>query len=253
MQLVQLKNNHIWRIPKMKSKTNIWLFMGVNLLILTLVVSLSNPSIAVAQEEQWLQYRQEREAEQIIGDIRRRSLQLKPERPQGVELPAFKCDQPFFTSWSTPMVKIGQVWPIDKSGKLWIALDRSSEKGKLDLLYIDSNANGHLNDETAITAYRTEEYYAYFGPVKVVFEGEDGPLTYHLNFMSYENGQTRMLLISSGCWYEGEITVAGQKKYACLSTTTEMVPSMINPLTTASVTGYELAERILRILFMWAI
>lgn len=101
-------------------------------------------------------------------------------------------------------------------GKLWIAVDRSAEKGRWDQLYIDSNVNGHLNDETPVKAYRTEQYYTYFGPVKVVFEGEDGPLTYHLNFSFYESGNTQRLYVSSGGWYEGDITVAGAKKYCIL-------------------------------------
>jgi hypothetical protein len=105
-----------------------------------------------------------------------------------------------------------------KNGRLWIALDRTSEQGKWDRLFIDSNGNGHLDDEDAVTAYRTEQYYTYFGPVKIVFEGEDGPISYHLNFRFYDyNEQNRRLYIYSGGWYEGEITVAGEKKYCVLT------------------------------------
>jgi len=183
----------------MKGKTYIWLVLVITLLILT--------SAASAQDEQWLQYHSEQEAMQIIGNITRSNLRLTSEKPQGVELPDFKTEEPFFASWSTPMFA---------DGKLWIAVDRSAEKGRWDQLYIDSNVNGHLNDETSVKAYRTSQYYTYFGPVKVVFEGEDGPLTYHLNFMFYENEETRRLYVSPGCWYEGDITVAGAKKYCML-------------------------------------
>jgi hypothetical protein len=182
----------------MKRKTDIWLAVMITLLL---------TSAASAQDEQWLQYHSEREAMQIVGDMTRSNLRLTSEKPQGVELPDFKTEEPFFTSWSTPMVA---------DGKLWIAVDRSAEKGRWDQLYIDSNINGHLNDETAVNAHRTDQYYTYFGPVKVVFEGEDGPLTYHLNFMFYENGETRRLYASPGGWYEGDITVAGAKKYCML-------------------------------------
>ena len=104
-----------------------------------------------------------------------------------------------------------------KSGRLWIALDRTSEQGKWDRLFIDSNGNGHLDDEDAVTAYRTEQRYTYFGPVKIVFEREDGPISYHLNFRFYDyNERNRRLYIYSGGWYEGEVTVAGQKKYCVL-------------------------------------
>lgn len=183
----------------MKGKTYICLAVWITILILT--------SAAGAQDEQWLQYHSEREAMQIVGDMTRSNLKLTSEKPQGVELPDFKTEEPFFTSWSTPMVD---------SGRLWIAVDRSAEKGRWDQLYIDSNVNGHLNDETAIKAYRTERSYTYFGPVKVVFEGEDGPLTYHLNFMFRESGETRQLYVSPGGWYEGDITVEGAKKYCML-------------------------------------
>ncbi len=183
----------------MGDKTYILLTVGISLLVLT--------PPAGAQDEQWLQYHSEREAERIIGDMTRSNLKLTSEKPQSIELPDFKCEEPFFTNWSTPMVAGGQ---------LWIAVDRTTEKGRWDQLYIDSNVNGHLNDETAVTAYRTDQYYTYFGPVKVVFEGEDGPLTYHLDFSFYENGDTQRLYVCSGGWYEGDITVAGAKKYCML-------------------------------------
>jgi hypothetical protein len=104
-----------------------------------------------------------------------------------------------------------------ETGYLWISLDRTHAQGQWDRLFIDSNGNGHLNDQTAITAYRTDQYYTYFGPVKVVFEGEDGPVTYHLNFQFYNrNERSRGLYVYSGGWYEGDITVAGAKKHCTL-------------------------------------
>ena len=182
-----------------------------NSLRLALVISLIMaflPLVAGAQDEQWLQYRSSREAMQIIGGVRGLILEVTSEEPQGVELPEFKCDAPFFARWSTAMVK---------AGGLWIAFDRASAYGQYDLLYIDSNGNGHLNDETAITAYRTDRYSAYFGPVKMVFEGEDGPVTYHLNFRFYNyNERNRRLYAYSGGWYEGDITVKGAKKHCTL-------------------------------------
>jgi len=183
----------------MGDKTYILLTVGISLLVLT--------SAAGAQDEQWLQYHSEREAMQIVGDMTRSNLKLTSEKPQSTELPDFKCEEPFFTNWSTPMVE---------SGQLWVALDRTAKQGRWDQLYIDSNVNGHLNDEKPVKAYRTDQYYTYFGPVKVVFEGEDGPLTYHLNFRFYEREDTQRLYVSSGGWYEGDITVAGAKKCCML-------------------------------------
>jgi hypothetical protein len=163
---------------------------------------------AFSQDEQWLQYHSERQAYRTVGDMGSTTLQSSTAKPEGIELPEFKNDDPLFFQWSSPMVE---------GGKLWIALDRTNPKGRWDRLYIDSNGDGNLNDETVITAYQTEEYYTYFGPVKVVFKGEDGPVTYHLDFrfLDYE-GRDKRLYIYSGCWYEGEITVGGQTKHCVL-------------------------------------
>ena len=183
----------------MVKRNYILLAVGISLLVLT--------TSAGAQDEQWLQYHSEREAHRIIGGMSS-SRTVTSNKPQDVKLPEFKTQQQFFLDWATPMVK---------SGRLWIALDRTSEQGKWDRLFIDSNGNGHLDDEDAVTAYRTDRNYTYFGPVKIVFEGEDGPISYHLNFRFLDlNEQNRRLYIYSGGWYEGEVTVAGQKKYCML-------------------------------------
>jgi hypothetical protein len=179
-----------------------YVLLAVGICLLFLITS------ARAQDEQWLQYHSEREAQRIIGNMGTLYRDITTNKPVDVNLPEFKTSQPFFAEWPTPMVK---------SGRLWIALDRSSEQGKYDRLYIDSNGNGRLDDEDAVTAYQTDQYYTYFGPVKVVFEGEDGPVTYHLNFRFLDyNEQNRRLYIYSGGWYEGEVTVGGQKKYCML-------------------------------------
>ena len=185
----------------MENRTCILLAVGISLFVLA--------STAGAQDEQWLQYHSEREAQQIMPNMGTLYKDVIPDKPSGVNLPEFKTKQQFFVEWLTPMVK---------SGRLWIALDRTSEQGKWNRLFIDSNGNGHLDDEDAVTAYQTDQYYTYFGPVKVVFEGEDGPVTYHLNFRFFDyNEQNRRLYIYSGGWYEGEVTVAGEKKYCVLT------------------------------------
>jgi hypothetical protein len=182
----------------MEKRSLIRLAVGFTLIILGSQVS--------AQQEQWLQYHSSREANQILGGVALQTLTLSAEKPEGVKLPQFKNQNQFFAKWPTPMVK---------SGFLWIALDRTHEQGPYDLLYIDSNGDGQLEDETASVAYRTDQRSAYFGPVKVIFEIEDGPVTYHLDFRSYQYADTG-LYASSGGWYEGDITVQGQKKHCVL-------------------------------------
>jgi hypothetical protein len=184
----------------MVKRNYVLLAVGIGLLFLI--------TSAGAQNEQWLQYHSEREAQRIIGSMGTLFKEITTNKPVDVNMPQFKTSQQFFAEWPTPMVK---------SGRLWIALDRSSEQGKWDRLYIDSNGNGRLDDEDAVTAYQTDQYYTFFGPVKVVFEGEEGPVTYHLNFRFFDyNEQNRRLYIYSGCWYEGEVTIDGQKKYCML-------------------------------------
>ena len=184
----------------MKKRICIQLAVGIGLLILV--------SQATAQQEQWLQYHSSREAGRVFGDSGSQTLELSTRQPAGVKLPQFKGKSQLFAKWPTPMVK---------SGRLWIALDRTHEQGPYDSLYIDSNGNGGLDDETVVASYRTSQRNAYFGPVKVIFEVEDGPVTYHLNlrFYQYGAGDNRLVALSGG-WYEGDITVGGQKKHCVL-------------------------------------
>ena len=184
----------------MRKRIYIQLAVGIGLLILV--------SQIPAQQEQWLQYHSSREAGQIFGQVCSQTIELSTQQPAGAKLPQFKGQDQLFAKWPTPMVK---------GGYLWIALDRTHKQGPYDSLYIDSNANGNLDDETAAATYRTDQRSAYFGLVKVIFEVEDGPVTYHLNFRSYQYGTAEnRLYASSGGWYEGDITVGGEKKHCVL-------------------------------------
>jgi hypothetical protein len=182
----------------MRKKLFIPIALGILLFILV--------SQVPAQQEQWLQYHSSRDAAQIFGSVGLQEIQVSSEQPTGVKLPQFKSKSQFFAKWPTPMVK---------SGFLWVALDRTHKQGPYDLLYIDSNCNGALDDETAVSAYRMDQRGAYFGPVKVIFEIEDGPVTYHLNFNQYQYAETRFYA-SAGGWYEGDITVGAEKRHCML-------------------------------------
>jgi len=162
--------------------------------------------LCAAEEVQWLGYLSSREASSIVGDMGSQGLKMSSERPEGAELPEFKEEKPFFYEWLSPMVE---------NGHLLISLDCSRAGGVHDLLYIDSNGDGNLNDEEVTEAYRTESEHSYFGPVRVTFEGEDGPISYHLNFRLCDH-HDRTLYVYPGGWYEGEITVGGEKKHCVL-------------------------------------
>ena len=160
-----------------------------------------------ASEQQWLRYYTERENRQILGNIGSRQINLSTDRPLGVELPEFITNEPLYGKWLTPMVRSGQVW---------IALDRSNNNGPYDRLFIDSNTNDNLADETVVRAYQTEQLRSNFGPVKVVFDLEDGPVAYHLNFEFSNYNNRNKFSAASGGWYEGTITIDGQKKHCML-------------------------------------
>jgi hypothetical protein len=162
-------------------------------------------SLAEAQDRQLLEYRSSREASQTIGSLSSKYLKVTDERLQDIELPELESREPLFYRWPTPMVK---------AGGLWLALDRSSASKVRDRLFIDSDGDGNLKDETAVIAYKAEPQHVYFGPAKVVFEGEDGPITYHLNFRLCDHG-SRLLRITPGGWYEGTITF-GEKERHCI-------------------------------------
>jgi hypothetical protein len=187
----------------MRNKIYIQIVAGISVLILT--------SAAGAQDEQWLQYHSEREAQRIIGDMGTSNPTVLSEKPQGVELPDFKCNDPFFARWTTPMVE---------AGGLWMAFDRQNKQGRpYDLLYIDSNVDGNLADESAIASYELDysrDRRTSFGPVTVIFKSDDGPITYHLNVQFHNYIARRYLYVRSAGWYEGTIDVAGVKKHCVL-------------------------------------
>jgi len=158
-------------------------------------------TLAAAQDVQWLQYRSAGEASAVIRDTGLQRLGAAKEKPAGVMLPAFTGAGQVFAKWSTPMVE---------AGYLWIAVDARNK------LFIDSNGNGHLNDETGSDPYRSDQDSAYFGPVKVVFQGQDGPVTYHLNIQLLDRRDGKQLYVRTAGWYEGTITIAGQKKQCML-------------------------------------
>jgi len=186
--------------PEMRSRRHITILPV--LLILSVFAARTK-----AQDEQWLQYRSSNEASQIIGNMRSLSPTPSLAKPEGVTVPDFASDQPMFQRWQTPMAE---------SGGLWMAFDRTTKHGLHDRLYIDSDGDGDLSDESPYEPYRRDTYRSYFGPVKVLFEGEDGPLTYHLNVEFYASRAWLRCYIRPAAWYEGPVVINGQKKHCVL-------------------------------------
>jgi hypothetical protein len=153
-------------------------------------------STASAQKEQWLEYHLNREGRGY------RYLDLTTNPPPDLKLPKLN-GQAYFAHWTTPM---------DPAGR-WLCLDRTKKSGLYDRLYFDSTGNGRLDDKTAVTTTRTDQYQAYFDPVRLVFKGEDGPVTYHLifRFMKFEGSEPN-LLAASGGYYSGKVDMGGKKR-----------------------------------------
>lgn len=152
-------------------------------------------------EVQWLRYRVVADFQREYSISNRISVELSSDAPQDVELPEFKTDSPFFAKWATP---------LDERGHRWIALDRSGSRGLGDLLYIDTNGDGRLDDETPHKGQRTDTYRVRFDPIAVYLDGEDGPITYHLifEFQRYDARNPRLSIGSAGC-YEGTVLIDG--------------------------------------------
>jgi len=156
--------------------------------------------LTLGQDEQWLRYRT---AEQsgLAPMARFRSVSLEGQRPDGVRLPRLSSGA-LFGRWVTPLTD---------TGFRWFAIDRTKTRGFYDLLYIDSNGDGHLDDEQPVKGLVGSEA-SRFGAVKVTLKGERGPVTYHLVILVVVNrrGQHGCYVVP-GCWYEGTIDVDGAK------------------------------------------
>lgn len=155
-----------------------------------------------AQEEQWLQYRYSREASEFVSAISSHSISYDNPPPSDLAVPADLGHDVLYAQWETPMAPEGFVW---------IALGRSRAGGTINRLVLDENGNGRLADDPVVKAYRAESQRAYFGPVKVLFNGDDGPITYHVNFKNYDIPDYQHVFISSAGWYEGTVEIAGKE------------------------------------------
>jgi hypothetical protein len=151
---------------------------------------------ALAQKEQWLDYHVDRDGRGF------RYLNLTTNPPPGVTLPKLNS-QPYFAHWETPLEKGGR----------WLCLDRTKKSGLYDRVYFDTTGNGRLDDKTPVGTSRMDQYSAYFEPVRAVFKGEDGPITYHLvlRFAQYSSGDPN-LYASSGGYYAGKVDIGGKKR-----------------------------------------
>jgi hypothetical protein len=166
----------------------------VTLVLLSLLVAATG---SLAQEMQWLQYHITRQERSL------RWLALTTNAPPNVALPTKFNATPYFAHWSTA---------LDPKGR-WLCFDRSSKSGAYDRLFIDTTGDGRLDNKLPLRPSGMTRYGGlYSEPVRLVFKGEDGPVTYHLllPFMTSDSGDAR-LLTSPGGFYSGAVDFAGKK------------------------------------------
>jgi hypothetical protein len=152
---------------------------------------------ATAQQEQWLEYHTSTSPRGY------RLLELTTNAPANVALPKLR-EGALYGFWTNGM---------ETAGGRWFCLDRPRKNSPCDRIFFDRNGDGRLDDESPVTPRQREDSMAYFDSIKVVFKGEDGPISYHLiaRFYQYEDQRTQFLL-GSGGWYEGTVTIAGKKR-----------------------------------------
>jgi hypothetical protein len=160
------------------------------------LAAMAATTTTLAQKEQWLDYHVSREGRGY------HYLTLTTNPPPNVKLPNFNST-PYFALWKTP---------LDPAGR-WLCLDRTKKSGLYDRLYLDTTGNGRLDDKTAVGTMRSDQYSAYFEPARVVFKGEDGPITYHLGlrFSQYGAGDVNCYASSAG-YYAGRVDIGGKKR-----------------------------------------
>lgn len=172
-------------------KTQRCLFLALTLLSASLA-----PGSARAQSEQWLKYIFTSEPKAY------RWIELSTNAPAGVALPQLQAVV-LYGCWTNE---------LDARGR-WFALDRSVKTGLQNRLFIDRNGDGRLADEAPLVASMRDENSATFAPVKLVFKGEDGPLSYHVIPQLYQLEKDRVqLLLGSGCCYEGTVSLGAKKQ-----------------------------------------
>ncbi len=133
------------------------------------------------------------------------------DRPLGVELANPGRGAPLWGKWRSPAVR---------GGSRWIVLVRAHARGQYDRLIMDTDGNGRLDDETVVAACASSQhsehnYLTAFGPIEVILDQSSGPPVIHLSFGFY--GNDRELCVGSVGWYEGDVSVAGEKMRCLLA------------------------------------
>jgi len=152
-----------------------------------------------------LEYRSGDPSERGISPGEREAVPLAA-LPEGVSLPPNAGVNPFFAKWETPLAK---------GGFVYLAATKNEENGLYESLFVDTNCDGKLADESPIASI--ERGPERFAPVDLVFPGQGTDLRYRIavqvrtvGYMSYPAREVTTLVVQSDCWYEGDVILDGQ-------------------------------------------
>jgi len=124
--------------------------------------------------------------------------------PEGVAIPdIFEGKRCFYSCWSTKMA------PHEK---VWIAI-LSSDDGPFDYnhLYVDTDCDYSLADESPIESYKTEGQWSLFKPVAIRLKND---LIYHIDLGFFKYKDYEGFYAGSAAWYEGSVKINNQV-YSC--------------------------------------
>jgi len=155
-----------------------------------------------------LRYRWSHKGWRLLEGKGFQSIEMSAYRPQGLKTPVLQTHGALFGKWLSSAVR---------GGYRWIMIDRMHSHGQHDRLYIDTDGDGHLNDEQALIAHRCSQpavkgYVTSFSPKQVLLNKDGESRVYHLMFCFYASGE---LCAGSAGWYEGDVMV-GATERPCL-------------------------------------
>jgi len=165
------------------------------IIILSATVLFGTSRVWSQQYRQYLEYHWERDGGNIDYRAEASVLPLDKTGPKELELPNLIPENTLFGRWISPLAP---------NGYLGLVLYQNHISGQYDTMFIDTNGDGSLKDETVIKPYFTDETGGRFGPVKVLLTADKISVSYHL-FFSWTVGEFYELRAYSGGWYEGGI------------------------------------------------
>ena len=161
---------------------------------------------ARGQEAQPLAYRSSDQAEEVIGLTPGQNLEWSWDPSAGLALPTFTSKRPLFARWVSPMVP---------GGAVQMALDPSVAGGPYDRLFLDTNVDGRLADESPIPAFSAAKnpygQSVEFRQVPVRLIGPRGTLAYQLDLkLEIKGGEPSLMVATAGGRREGKVTIDGR-------------------------------------------